>query len=1023
MTAIRSRTRLIRWNLALLALLGLQGLAAPAPNAAQAPREAADQPPDEAAVAAGLAIEDLLAYSFPSTLVASPVGSKVAWSANTQGRHSIWVAEGDELLPRQLYSTESDDGRPWSVIGFTADGETLVYRRAAEFNPDQDPLGSGGTAIYALDVASGSVDPAEVGPRLLVRADNAVLSPVGRELFFLQGTELHRIEIPRADSTAMESAQSPDETDPGREELDDGEQPVEAELLLSVRGSVRDLSFSPDGSRLLFSLARESAGDRYAFIAVFDRQSSELRYLDAGVDFDTGPRFSPDGTRVAFLRRTTEGQGWVLSATDYPKPDPWMIRVVDLQSGAAHDALREPEPWTFTQAALEWIDDENLIFLSERDGWRRLYQVRARGGRPRARSGPGAEIEDLRVFGSAAYCVTNEGGVDRRQLLRIDPERSELLTTGDIAWSPVVTADGAQLAYLRSTAVDPADVWTQPLGASGGDEQTSRARPIVASAHSERFPRARLTEPEPILLHASDGVEVHAQLFRPPESFTGRRPAVLYFHGGPIRQMLLGWHYSPYYHACYAFHQYLASRGYVVLSVNYRLGIGYGREFRDVADGGPRGASEYRDVLAAAAWLRTRSDVDPGRIGVWGGSYGGLLTALALARNSDLFAAGVDLHGVHDWNLWQGWVSHTEVQDARTPWHSSPVASAESWTSPVLLIHGDDDRNVAFAETLRMVRSLRERGVEHELLVLPDEVHSFLRHANWVEVFRHAGDFFDRRLRDKLSPYSPLPRGSARRELELGGSRLELFTYKPESYRGERLLFVHHGTLRNADEYRDHAQSMAERFGALVVAPRFDAARFPVSDYQFGGLLDASGEAREPKDWTFALIPRIAREVGRAEGTETLPYWLIGHSAGGQFVERMAAFVELEAERVVAANPGSHVFPTLELPFGYGFGELPRSLAGEERLRHYLAAPLTIYLGTADDHADQYFPSGPHAMAQGASRLERGRNCYRAAEELARQNGWAFGWQLVEAEGVAHDHEAMFDHPACERALFGERAR
>jgi dipeptidyl aminopeptidase/acylaminoacyl peptidase len=220
----------------------------------------------------------------------------------------------------------------------------------------------------------------------------------------------------------------------------------------------------------------------------------------------------------------------------------------------------------------------------------------------------------------------------------------------------------------------------------------------------------------------------------------------MFFHGGPIRQMLLGWHNRGYYHNAYALNQYLASRGFVVVSVNYRLGIGYGRRFRESPCGGRNGACEYQDVLAAARYLRTRSDVDSARIGLWGGSYGGYLTALGLARNSDLFAAGVDLHGVHDWSaiargfpFERGTPSDSVVARMR---RSSPVADVERWRSPVLLIHGDDDRNVQFQQTTDLAQRLRRRGVHVEELIFPDEVHSFLRHASWLRAYEAAARFF-----------------------------------------------------------------------------------------------------------------------------------------------------------------------------------------------------------------------------------------------------------------------------------------
>jgi dipeptidyl aminopeptidase/acylaminoacyl peptidase len=266
------------------------------------------------------------------------------------------------------------------------------------------------------------------------------------------------------------------------------------------------------------------------------------------------------------------------------------------------------------------------------------------------------------------------------------------------------------------------------------------------------FPETGLVEPQQVIFSGADGMRIHGQLFLPPNLNSGeRRPAIIFFHGGSRRQMLLGWHYRGYYHNAYAFNQYMATRGYVVLSVNYRSGIGYGMEFREALNYGPRGASEFNDVTGAGLYLQGRADVDPARIGLWGGSYGGYLTALGLARASDLFAAGVDLHGVHDWNVIirnfaSGYDPTARTEYARLAFESSPMASIDDWRSPVLLIHGDDDRNVPFSESVDLAESLRDRGVEFEQLIFPDEVHGFLLHRNWLAAYRAAADFFDRHL-------------------------------------------------------------------------------------------------------------------------------------------------------------------------------------------------------------------------------------------------------------------------------------
>jgi dipeptidyl aminopeptidase/acylaminoacyl peptidase len=249
-------------------------------------------------------------------------------------------------------------------------------------------------------------------------------------------------------------------------------------------------------------------------------------------------------------------------------------------------------------------------------------------------------------------------------------------------------------------------------------------------------------------------VEVHGQLFERAGG-ARRKPAIVYVQGGPPRQMLLGWHYSDYYANSYAMNQYLASRGYVVLSVNYRLGIGYGHDFHRPPNAGAQGAAEYQDVKAGGEYLRALPQVDARRVGIYGGSYGGFLTALALARDSDLFAAGVDLHGVHDWTgeRARGMLNRERYEEAPdlaraldVAWRSSPVSAVAGWRSPVLLIHGDDDRNVRFSQTVDLVRRLAARRVPYEELVIPDDTHHFMRHANWLRVGAATAAFFDRTL-------------------------------------------------------------------------------------------------------------------------------------------------------------------------------------------------------------------------------------------------------------------------------------
>jgi pimeloyl-ACP methyl ester carboxylesterase len=265
-----------------------------------------------------------------------------------------------------------------------------------------------------------------------------------------------------------------------------------------------------------------------------------------------------------------------------------------------------------------------------------------------------------------------------------------------------------------------------------------------------------------------------------------------------------------------------------------------------------------------------------------------------------------------------------------------------------------------------------------------------------------------------------IPAGRSQFETEVSGKRIEIFTYKPDGFRDGPMIMVFHGTLRNADEYRDDARKMGDEFGALIAAPRFDSTQFGRGQYQQGGLF-RDGKLQVEHDWTWSLVPKLLAEIRRREGRPDMPVYLIGHSAGAQFVGRMTAFVPADVRRIVVANPSAYVSPTRDQEYPYGFGDLPDELVDEGRLQRYLARPMTIYLGTKDTERDSDLDKSPGADHQGKSRLERGRNVYRDARELAEKKGWEFGWQLVEAPGVGHDHTAMFNDPACEIALFGRR--
>jgi dipeptidyl aminopeptidase/acylaminoacyl peptidase len=441
-------------------------------------------------------------------------------------------------------------------------------------------------------------------------------------------------------------------------------------------------------------------------------------------------------------------------------PNPWKIMIADVRSGDGHSVWESPNtllgsyPQTAGGANLHWGANGRLIFVSDIDGWPHLYSIAESGGEPLLLT-PGSYMDeyitvtpDLKYVVYNANTGTDKDDDDRRHLFRVpvDSASPVALTSGTgLEWSPVVTGDSRVVAFISAESKRPP--LAAVISAEGG-----AARLLAEDRIPSDFPVADLVVPRKVVVKADDGIEVHCQLFEKTDR-TPKKPAVIFVHGGPPRQMLLGWHYMDYYTNGYAVNQYLANHGYIVLSVNYRLGIGYGHNFHHPDHAGYRGAAEYKDVLAGANFLRSYGAVDSKRIGIWGGSYGGYLTALALARNSDIFSAGVDLHGVHDWSVYlkegvaandSRYEKNDATQALKVAWKSSPVASISTWRSPVLLIQGDDDRNVHFHQMVDLVRRLQAAGVKYEELVIPDEIHGFLRHATWLEVDSATVSYFDK---------------------------------------------------------------------------------------------------------------------------------------------------------------------------------------------------------------------------------------------------------------------------------------
>lgn len=677
------------------------------------------------ASAPAVTIDALMAAPFPTELAAAPSGGRIAWIANTAGVHNIWVADPPDYRGRMVTRYAQDDGQEMTEVGWTSDAKSIVFVRGQGGNrvgesPNPMQLQDGAEqAVYAVAVDGG--EARRLGP-----GSAPAPSPRTQRVAWVSRGQVWSVDLATADKPAQ---------------------------LVTARGNASGLAWSPDGSALAFVSNRGT----HSLVGVFMPAGRELRYIDPSLDRDSSVTWSPDGSRLAWIRQGAAPRARMF-APHRTADEPWSLRVADVKTGAARQVWKaDPGYGSAFQAVVSsgqvaWGAGDHLVFPWEKDGWLHLYSVPAGGGTATLLT-PGAfEVEEVSLTPDRSRAVynSNQDDSDRRHVWSVPVDgstRPTAITSGTgIEWQPEVTSAGL-VAVLRS------DARTPPHVAVVTREQVR----AIAESEPATFPAAQLVEPQPVMITATDGLVVHGQLFVPRGLKPGeRRPALVFMHGGSRRQMLLGWHYMYYYRNSYAMNQWLASQGYIVLSVNYRSGIGYGLEFREALNYGATGGAEFGDVMGAGLYLKGRPDVDPSRIGLWGGSYGGYLTAMGLSRASDLFAAGVDFHGVHDWN--QGirtFVPDYNVLDdpdfSRKAFAASPLSSVDTWKSPVLLIHGDDDRNVSFIESINLITELRKRGVDVEQLVFPDEVHDFLRNASWVRAYKASADFFARKLRPRTN--------------------------------------------------------------------------------------------------------------------------------------------------------------------------------------------------------------------------------------------------------------------------------
>jgi dipeptidyl-peptidase-4 len=729
----------------------------------------------------GPTIDRFLGAASPLEVVAAARTDRVAWVAYDKGRRNVYAAAAPAYTPVKLSNFPDDDGVDLTGVTISADGSTVVFVRGSarnrdgwNANPAANPDG-GEQAIWAAHTATPGVT------WKVMEGSNPVLSPDGRHVLLARDGQIYlarvsptrpaapvdRGEVPfiQVWGTNSNPAWSPDGTKIAfvSTRTDHGFIGVYDMATRNVKYMAPDADFdtspmwSADSKRIIFvrrpgtPFGQQShagggglglpAGPAYQGTGGTGRGAGGRGGGDArggGAGQAGAPQITgnvpPAARQVPGLTSATFKGGHIYS-----------IWIADVATGTARESWHPQRGDRWSSLPALRLAGDHVVFSgsggfggrgggsgpSSEQGspeeWDRFYSLKYTDpdAKPVLLTTNDGFIEDatssiISPDGQMFFYCTNATDIERRHIWAVPVAGGQprQLTTGrGIETHPASLASGA-LATLSAT-------WNMPQSLGIWSSPTSQK--IIFPTTRPGFPTEAHVEPELVITHPEDrAFEIKNQLFLPKNSRPGEKhPAMIFVHGGPVRQMLLGYHYRYVYHQFYAINQWLASRGYVVLSINYRGGVGYGRSFQNAPGINLRGNSEYQDVLAGAKYLQSRPEVDPKHIGIYGLSYGGLLTAQALARNSDIFAAGVDYAGVH---LYGSSLDPTTVS-----YQSSAISQIDKWKSPVLIIQGDDDRNVFFAQTVGLVQLLRQRDVYYELIVQPDDVHDSLLHSRWLQ--------------------------------------------------------------------------------------------------------------------------------------------------------------------------------------------------------------------------------------------------------------------------------------------------
>ena len=684
-------------------------------------------------------------------------------------RLSAFAEDGDIFLydhvkneRRQIIATVEGENTP----RFTADQKHLLFVR--QNNLYRMSL-DGGALTQLTDVRAGGGAPPDSPPKGTDSQE------------YLKKEERALLEVVR------ERAQN-------REEREAKQKQRQTRKPFSVPGgqSVSSLQLSPDGKFVLATViqpptgaknsivpnyvtesaftedipARSKVGDtqgksRLALIAV---ENGESKWVEHGLkepapaqppagqnptkekDRDVqlfNAQWSEDGKNLVALARSADNKDRWVMAID---PATAKVKVLD----QLHDDAWIGGPGAFS---LGWLPDNRTIyFQSERDGWAHLYSVSIEGGEAKQLTSGKFEVSDVRLSKDKTrfFFTSSEGSPFERHLYSMPiggGERTRLTSmagNNDAAISP----DESTLAIIRSYSNKPPELYLAPNKANSAAGEIKQ----VTTSPTEEWLSQSWIDPPIVTFKARDGAEVPARLYKPANWKRGG-PAVFFVHGAGYLQNVHKW-WSSYFRE-YMFHHLLMERGYLVMDVDYRASAGYGRDWR-TGIYRHMGGKDLTDHVDAAKWLVAEHGVDPKRIGLYGGSYGGFITLMAMFTEPDVFAAGAALRPVTDWahynHPYTSGILNNPQSDPESYKRSSPIYFAQNLKGALLICHGMVDINVHFQDSVRLAQRLIELRKENwELAVYPVEDHGFVQPTSWADEYKRILKLFEANLKPAQS--------------------------------------------------------------------------------------------------------------------------------------------------------------------------------------------------------------------------------------------------------------------------------